>query len=154
MSSPLRVGVPVLKMLPITGTWAVPFTAYLIYLSNRVVFRRLSDEKYVGDRSDKASTDDARDPLLLETRAHNNFLENVPFAFALVTIAELNGANRKILNYAMATLFVLRIAHVELGLRGNEAMGYGRPVGYYGTQGFLAAMAGYCGWLSKDYWGY
>lgn len=63
-----------------------------------------------------------------------NFLENVPLAFIFAAVAELNGADRKLLNYAMAALLALRISHAELGLRGKGAIGLGRPVGYYGTQ--------------------
>lgn len=54
----------------------------------------------------------------------------------------------------MATLLVLRIVHVEFGLKGENAMGWGRPTGYFGTQGFLAAMAVYSTYLVKGYWGY
>ena len=72
----------------------------------------------------------------------------------LTAIAELNGANRKVLNYAMATLFVLRIAHAEMGIRKEGAMGNGRPIGYFGTLGVLSGMAAYSTWLVKGYWGY
>lgn len=140
-----------------TGTWTLPFAAYLVYLSNRVVYRRIQKEKYVGDRYDsgEASTsNDSPDPLLLDIRAHNNFLESVPFAFTLAAIAEINGANRKVLNYAMATLFALRILHVELGLKGKDTVGFGRPTGYFGTQWFIAGMAAYSTYLVKGYWGY
>lgn len=72
--------------------------------------------------------------LQLETRAQSNFLENVPLAFIFAAVAELNGADRKVLNYLMAGLLVLRIGHVELGLKGKGTLGLGRPIGYYGTQ--------------------
>lgn len=112
-------------------------------------------EKYVGDRYDESATsNDNPDPLLLESRAHANFLESVPLAFTLTAIAELNGANRKILNYSMAALFVLRLIHVELGLKGKGTVGWGRPTGFFGTQGFLAGMAAYSTYLVKGYWGY
>lgn len=39
-------------------------------------------------------------------------------------------------------------------MKGKDCVGWGRPVGYFGTQGFLAAMAAYGGWLVKGYWGY
>jgi len=141
----------------ITGTWTLPFAAYLVYLSNRVVYRRVKSEKFIGDRLDsgEASTsNDKPDPLLLDSRAHQNFLESVPLAFTLAAIAELNGANRKVLNYAMATLFVLRIIHVELGMKGKDTAGFGRPTGFFGTQAFLAGIAGYSTYLVKGYWGY
>jgi len=101
-----------------------------------------------------SDSNDNPDPLLLDSRAHANFLETVPLAFALATIAELNGANRKILNYAMATLFVLRIAHVELGLKRKGTIGPGRPAGFFGTQGLLLGLAGWSAWLIKGYWGF
>ncbi|KAL9124846.1 MAG: hypothetical protein Q9217_005869 [Psora testacea] len=155
MTSTLGVGVPVPKMLPITGTWTLPFAAYLLILSNRVAVRRVQNDKYIGDRMTEGPTSaDNPDPLQLDSRAHGNFLEYVPLAFAFTAIAELNGANRKALNYAMAGLFVLRILHVELGLKGKGANGIGRPVGYFGTQGFLAGMAAYGTYLVKGYWGY
>jgi hypothetical protein len=34
----------------------------------------------------------------------------------------------------------------------QNAMGPGRIVGYYGTQAVLAGIAGYAGYLIKDYW--
>ena len=67
-------------------------------------------------------------------------------------VAELNGANRKVLNYALATLFALRVAHVEFGLKGKNALSIGRPIGFFGTQGFLGAMAAYSAYLIKGYW--
>ena len=94
------------------------------------MYRRVKAEKYVGDRyvdAAESTSNDKPDPLLLDSRAHANFIENVPLCFTLVAIAELNGANRKVLNYFMATLFLLRIAHVELGLKGKDTVGWGRP---------------------------
>lgn len=109
----------------------------------------------MGDRFEEGATSNSNpDPLLLETRSHANFVENVPLAFTLTAIAELNGANRKVLNYAMATLFVLRILHVELGMKGKDTVGWGRPTAFFGTQAFFAGMAAYSTWLVKGYWGY
>ena len=92
--------------------------------------------------------------MQLDNRAHTNFIENVPLGLTLSAVAELNGANRKVLNYAMATLFVLRVLHAEVGIKGKGAMGWGRPIGYFGSQGFLAGMAAYGAYLVKGYWGY
>jgi uncharacterized membrane protein YecN with MAPEG domain len=127
-------------------------------LTNRVVMMRVKGDKWVGDRFQHADPQEANqgepDELYLATRCHQNFIENVPLAFVLAAIAELNGANRKVLNYCMAALFVLRIAHVELGLRGKGAMGTGRALAYFGTQGFLGGLAAYSTYLVKGYWGY
>ena len=84
----------------------------------------------MGDRyqdAEDSTSNDNPDGLFLDSRAHDNFVENVPLCFTLLAVAELNGANRKALSYAMAVLFVLRIAHVELGLKGKNTVGWGRP---------------------------
>ena len=111
----------------------------------------------MGDRfesGDAATSNDNPDPLYLDTRAHANFLENVPLGLTLAAIAEVNGANRKALNYALAAFLVLRIIHVEIGMKGKDTVGFGRPVGFFGSQGFLAGMAAYSAYLVKGYWGY
>ncbi|KAL8825220.1 MAG: hypothetical protein Q9170_007880 [Blastenia crenularia] len=146
-------------MLPVTGGWALPFTAYLLLLSNRVIYQRLKHRQYIGGRlnsSEKDNTGDHEnpDPLFLENRCLMNFLENVPLAFVLTAIAELNGGDRVYLNYAMAALFAMRVAHVELGLRAKDTLGPGRAPGILGTQGFLTGMAAYGTYLVKGYWGY
>lgn len=94
------------------------------------------------------------DQLQIDIRAHGNFLENVPLALTLAAIAELNGANRRVLNAALAALFAFRIMHVELGLKVEGAMGRGRALGFFGTQAFLTGIAGYSIWLVKGYWGF
>ncbi|MCJ1442598.1 MAG: hypothetical protein MMC23_003094 [Stictis urceolatum] len=156
MATPVGLGVPVPKMLPIIGTWTLPFALYQAILSTRVCLQRVEHNVMIGDKSNPGPRSSAEpDPLELASRAHGNFLENVPLAFIFAAVAELNGANKKNLNYIMATLLVLRIAHVELGLRAKEnAAGAGRIVGYYGTQGALLGLAGWAGWLVKGYWGY
>ncbi|KAL8951059.1 MAG: hypothetical protein Q9222_002952, partial [Ikaeria aurantiellina] len=145
MSSTIGLGVPVPKMLPVTGTWTLPFTAYLLLLTNRVVYQRIKNKQWIGSHLDpkKAGDSDNPDLLFLESRCHLNFLENVPLAFVLAAIAELNGGDRTVLNYAMAALFAVRVGHVELGLRGKGTMATGRPLGLFGTQGVLALLAGY-----------
>ncbi|KAI4158940.1 MAG: hypothetical protein LQ342_006973 [Letrouitia transgressa] len=161
MSSPIGLGVPVPKILPVTGTWTLPFAAYLLVLSNRVMWQRVKHESYIGDsikRSTKESSSAPKngiDPLTLAARCHGNFIESVPLALLVAAITELNGGSRAVLNYALATLFALRIVHAEFGLRkGGEAMGWGRPVGFFGTMSWFAGMTGYSAWLVKGYWGY
>ena len=135
----------------VTGTWTLPFAGYLSFLAHRVVLDRLRTEKWIGDRSEPG---DAADRLEIDGRSHKNFLENVPLAFTLAAIAELNGANRKVLNYALAGLFAVRILHVELGIKRPEAMGNGRPIGFWGSQAFIVGIAGYSAYLVKAYWGF
>lgn len=148
-----------------TGTFALPFTAYFLYLSARVVQIRLRDEHWIGDDSSKKDSDSpsgkavapktagSYNDLLVATRAHSNFAENVPLAFILAGVAELNGANRKVLAATLSTLFALRVLHADFGLISVGSMARGRPVGYFGTVGVLGALAGYSAWLVREYWG-
>ena len=108
----------------------------------------MKNEKFLGE------TVDSDNELQVDSRAHANFLENVPLAFAMATVAELNGANRTVLNYALAALFAFRVMHVELGLKSEANLGWGRPTGYYGTQGIITGLATYASWLVKGYWGF
>ena len=142
----------------VLGTWAAPFTAYLVFLSGRVTYTRVKNERWLGEKLNQDVTDkdtsEGSDPLELYSRCHANFIENVPIAFLLAGIAELNGANRTVLNYALGTLLVLRVAHAEFGLRGEKTMGVGRPIGFFGTLGWLAGAASYSIYLVKGYWGF
>ena len=93
------------------------------------------------------------DPVQLTARAHGNYVENVPFALLLGAIVEMNGGNRQVLTWGLAGLLLARIAHVELGLRQEKALGVGRPVGHVFTLSFVAGMGGYAAWLVRGYWG-
>ena len=121
---------------------------------------RVRADKYIGHQTDSvvkdksASTQSGFDPLLLLTRCHANFIENVPLCFTLAGIAELNGGNRTYLNYAMAALLVFRVCHVEIGLKRPKARGIGRPIGYFGTSFWQVFMSMYCAYLAKGYYGY
>lgn len=147
-----------------TGAFALPFTAYFLYLSGRCVEVRLRDKHWIGDDSSKKDGDapsgqsvksskgDKYNDLQVSTRAHANFAENVPLAFILAGLIELNGGNRKVLTGTLGTLFVLRVLHADFGLMKPGSMATGRPIGYYGTCGVLGAMAGYSAWLAREYW--
>lgn len=97
----------------------MPFAAYLLLLSNRVVSHRLKHEKYLGNKLEQDSSNNEQsnpDKLYLAYRAHLNFLENVPIAFVFALVAELNGGNKAVINYGMAALLALRVLHVEIGM--------------------------------------
>lgn len=124
---------------------------------NRVAYQRVKHRHYIGEdipEETAAAGSSKSNALQLESRSHGNFVENVPFAFVVAAIAELNGANRKVLNYALASLLVLRIAHVEIGLKTPGNMGIGRPLAFWGTQSFVFGFAAYGAYLVKGYWGY
>jgi hypothetical protein len=72
----------------------------------------------------------------------------------LGTVAELNGADRKALGWALAMLAALRVVHVECGLKREEGKGKGRTVGYWGTGAWMVGMVGWCAVLVRDYWGF
>ena len=119
-------------------------------MSARAVAQRLKSEKYMGDSTGKQNGDE----LFVAGRAHANFAENVPIALFLASVVELNGGNRKALSWSLAILLLSRILHVELGLMGPGSMSTGRPIGYYGTMGFIGCMGGYAAYLVKGYWGF
>ncbi|TPX12670.1 uncharacterized protein E0L32_000847 [Thyridium curvatum] len=144
------------KLLPVTGSFALPFTAYFTLLSLRVVRQRLSSKKYLGDSSGAAgaAADPSSDALYVACRAHSNYVEGVPLALLLAALAELNGANRRALTAALSALFVFRVLHSEAGMFLKGAMGGGRPLGYFGGLGVTAGLAGYAAYLVKGYWGF
>lgn len=153
---PRTVGITVPKLLPITGTFAPAFAVYYTLLAVRVSNARVDCGAYIGDKPSSSSPPDATKSqnLLVATRAHGNFTENVPLALFLGAVVEMNGGNRKALTGALAGLLVARILHVELGLRGEKSMGKGRLVGHLGSLGFIVGMGGYAAWLVKGYWGF
>ena len=141
----------------VTGTFTLPLTAYLIMLSYRVVHHRAKNQKWLGDRHDNAAEvpdSSDPDPLYLDSRAHCNFLENVPYTVLLATLVELNGGSRKVLSGVLGTFFVLRVLHVEIGLKGKDSIGIGRPLAYFGTLGTMAGLSAWSAYLVKGYWGF
>ncbi|KAI8966347.1 membrane-associated, eicosanoid/glutathione metabolism protein [Daldinia sp. FL1419] len=137
-------------LLPVTGAFALPFSAYFVFLSCRVVYHRLKDQYYVGDNSSKNG--DLNNKLYLAGRCHQNFTENVPMALIIAAFAELNGANQKSLSNALTALLTFRVLHVELGL--INGVGVGRPIGYWGTMATTLWLGGYAAYLVKGYWGF
>src|SRR5271154_4584609 len=129
----------------------LPFSAYFIFLGGRVVANRVQNDKWIGDDLAVTEEKNTANPLKVAGRCHSNFAENVPLALLLATVVELNGGNRRVLSGSLGTLFFLRILHVELGLRGPDNKSIGRILGYFGTQTFIAGMAGYAAYLVKGY---
>lgn len=52
------------------------------------------------------------DPLYLANRCLTNYLETVPMAMIISLVAELNGANRRVLNCALGMLLVAKVMHM------------------------------------------
>ncbi|KAI2611981.1 membrane-associated, eicosanoid/glutathione metabolism protein [Hypoxylon sp. NC1633] len=148
--------------LPVTGAFALPFAGYFLILSLRVSFTRIAKQIAMGDTirpaspsprepssssSHSSTTDVASDPLFRAVRAHQNFAETVPLALVLAGVAELNGAGRRPLAWALATLLLLRVLHAEFGLMRHGAMGLGRPVGFYGSMAVVGWLGAWGSWL-------
>lgn len=81
-----------------------------------------------------------RDRLYAAIRTQANFLEITPWALMLGALAELNGARRSTLNYAFATLFVLRFWHGEGGIMSVGRRGLGRFFGYWGSMIWMVTI--------------
>ncbi|MCJ1307126.1 hypothetical protein MMC25_000772 [Agyrium rufum] len=138
MASSAKLGIPVPQMLPVTGTWALPFASYMLFLMIRTVRARQATNCPLGENPKAPATEgeDGKkkkpktyDPLLTAGRSHANFMENVPMALIMAGMAELNGADRTWLNYTLGMFFVARIAHAEFGLMMPGSNGAGRGVG-------------------------
>ncbi|KAF3761723.1 hypothetical protein M406DRAFT_342457 [Cryphonectria parasitica EP155] len=149
------VGLGQAKLLPVTGGFALPFTVYLLWLSARCVWIRNSSDAFSGGARAAKKTEQSNgyNDLQVATRAHANFVENVPLALVLAGTAELNGANRTALSVVLGGLFILRVLHAELGLFRPGSMSVGRPLGYFGTCALLGGLAWYNACLVGDYWG-
>lgn len=146
----LLVGLSIPKLLPITGTFALPLSIYYIFLQLRVSMTRLNTNKTIEPKS----SDDADDYLLAASRSQMNFAENVPLALAVAGIVELNGGSRKVLTAALSALCVARVLHSEFGLMAKGYIGLGRRVGHIATQAVVGGLSGYAAYLVKGYWGF
>jgi uncharacterized protein len=113
----------------------------------------MDTETHFGSKSKQGAASDDKDPVQLAGRCHSNYIENVPLALLMGAIVEMNGGNRKALTGGFAALLLARILHVELGLKSENAMGTGRPVGHVITLSFITGMGGYAAWLVRGYWG-
>lgn len=99
----------------------------------------------IRDAKHKAGPSDAVDEAKLKRgiRAHANFSETTPFAFFLIFLAELNGAPTSLVHGAYTALLASRVLHAELGLKTDDVLGIGRPVGIVGTWLITLAAGAY-----------
>lgn len=71
--------------------------------------------------------------LICSSPSSSSFSENAPFTFFLIFLAELNGAPTSLVHGAYSALFLARVAHAEIGIRANDTVGVGRPIGIIAT---------------------
>ena len=175
------VGLSLPNILPITSSFApgefrkgrvrtryagltsiAAFAVYYVLLNLRVSLSRVKNDTYLGNDTSKKTYPEKRvkyspegeHDLLVQARCHANFVENVPMALLVSAIAEMNGGDRQVLAMSLVALLVFRIGHVESGLKGDRAMGWGRCIGYFGTMSYVLGISSYAAWLSKGYWGW
>ncbi|KIV89354.1 hypothetical protein PV10_08930 [Exophiala mesophila] len=157
MTSSFQTSIP----LPVTASFAPAFAAYFILLNLRTSKARVESNTYMGNDVAATKPDNTKQPLLpspaghslqIESRSHSNYVENVPFALLLTAFVEANGGNPKALTVSLLGLLFFRVVHVEFGLRAKNALGWGRPVGYFGTLAYVAALSGYGAWLVRSFW--
>lgn len=83
----------------------------VVPLMIQVIRLRISGRVSIGDGGDKN--------LALQIRIHGNYVENVPFAFALLLILPLIGASAWLIHIVGIAFIVGRICHI-LGLKVNR----------------------------------
>lgn len=154
--SPLHYSSPLLTVpLPaVTATYAFPFALLNIGLAAQCLHGRYLTKTYLGQEGaiykDKPRSTykgnptkapaDSFDPLLVATRAHANFNENVPLALIFAGAVELCGGTKTTLAYVLGGLVVARINHA-LGLRWNvQPM---RATGFTGTALIQLVLGGW-----------
>lgn len=112
-----------------TKNSAIPLVLGGALLSFNVVKQRIDLNTFQGDKAISKDGKEAAgvlqpdgntyDPLLMATRVHANLMENMPITLVLAALAEINGADRKKLTYALAAFSLIRLSHV-IGLNGNN----------------------------------
>lgn len=122
------------KVLPVTGSFAIPLVITSSFLSLNVVKTRLELNTWQGDKciggkegaGIKQPDGNTYDPLLMATRIHANMVENMPLTLILAGLAEINGADRKKLTMLLAAFTVIRVSHA-IGL--SKALQPARALG-------------------------
>lgn len=129
---------PLFVLSPASLAHSVLFAGYYTYLSANVVSQRMNTGKTDGGAEQPTS------PLGRAIRAHANFAEYTPFTFALLFIAELNGAPTKWVHLAYLTLFVSRVlSGTGLIAPKEKNLGSLRKFGFIGTMVVLAGTGLY-----------
>lgn len=85
--------------------------------------------------------------LAVRVRAHQNFLEYVPFIVIMMGVIELNGGSATFLHSAGILLVLARIAHA-IGLKHDDMGTKGRFIGAAGTALIMFVSAVYTIWTA------
>ncbi|CAD6888782.1 unnamed protein product [Tilletia controversa] len=133
---------PLFVLSPASLAHSALFAGYYSYLAANVIALRFKTGITLGQgesSTDIRKTDKNKVPnpaaevkLRQAVRAYGNFIEGTPLAFLLLFIAELNGAPTALVHGAFTTLFAGRVLH-SVGIRAEDSVGFGRPVGMITT---------------------
>ncbi|KAK0520117.1 hypothetical protein OC834_003648 [Tilletia horrida] len=132
---------PLFVLSPASLAHSALFAGYYSYLGANVVSYRLKTGLLIGGGESAA---DVRQPgsekkvpnpadeakLRRAVRAYGNFTETTPLAFLFLFIAELNGAPTALVHAGFTTLFAARVLHGSFGIQAENAVAFGRPIGY------------------------
>ena len=109
------------KVLPVTGSFAIPLVALHSLLALNVVKTRIDLNTWQGDKTItkdgkegagvKQPDGNTYDPILIATRVHANLMENAPITLVLAALAEINGADRSRLTTVLAAFTLIRVSH-------------------------------------------
>ncbi|WFD30721.1 hypothetical protein MSPP1_001745 [Malassezia sp. CBS 17886] len=124
---------PLFVLSPASLVHSALFAGYYTYLSANVVVHRMRLSPATPAKEAK---------LNQAVRAHGNFAENVPFAFLLLFLAELNGAPTAWVHSAYTVLFLCRVAHGQ-GMQCGDGHNTARRIGFIGSALVLIGSAAY-----------
>ncbi|CCU99556.1 unnamed protein product [Malassezia sympodialis ATCC 42132] len=127
---------PLFVLSPASLVHSALFAGFYSYLSANVVVKRLQTGVI---RANEGGNDAS---LSRAVRAHASFFEYTPFSFALLFLAELNGAPTAWVHAGYTALFATRLVHT-VGLLHSKASNVFRKVGFFGTLIVMLATAGY-----------
>jgi len=118
--------------LPVTALHAGLLALWIIYLTMRVVRRRVAAQISIGDGGDAA--------LAHLVRAHGNAVETIPLALILLGLAEAAGAPALVLHALGLALLAGRLLHGAAFLGAARSLRL-RVAGMMLTLGMIAATA-------------
>ncbi|KAI8612502.1 membrane-associated, eicosanoid/glutathione metabolism protein [Chytriomyces sp. MP71] len=142
----------VTPLLPVTGTWALPFVGLHLAFQIPIIVLRRSNRISIGDGSaqlakatneaQRKKLEDTCKDLAFRIRAQANFIENAHFALLLLAVAELNAMPATVLHAMFATLFAARVLHYwTMADFRKVGVGLGRVLGVMGTMVVLVSAA-------------
>ena len=120
-----------------TSLYAALLALVAVVLTGMVGYARSKTTIALGDGGDPG--------LVVASRRHMNFVENVPLALLLIAMVELDGGSRTWVHVLGGTLLVARLVH-PFGINLETAKTWQRGVGAFATLIVIVAAAGTLLW--------